>query len=307
MDVLPIEPDVDTNSITPVRYTSPDEDSGRWSGFPFRSGDIVISTRSKSGTTWVQMICALLIFQTADPPAPLPQLSPWFDRRTASKPELLSRLEAQQHRRFIKSHTPLDGIPIDERATYIVVARNPLDMAVSLYHQGNNLNRERIHQLTGQPEPLELPKPRPPLHEWLVDWIDSDASHREELDSLRGVTWHLSDAWARREQPNIILVHYDDLQRDLSGEMRRLALLLDIEVPESRWPELVDAATFTSMQSHAPKLAPGGSGILKDPSAFFRHGVSGAGRELLSNRELMHYEYRIRRMAQPDLLWWLHR
>ena len=51
----------------PVRYRSDDEDSGRWSGFPFRDGDIVISTRSKSGTTWMQMICALLIFQTDGP------------------------------------------------------------------------------------------------------------------------------------------------------------------------------------------------------------------------------------------------
>ena len=53
----------------PIRYRSDEEDSGRWSGFPFRDGDIVISTRSKSGTTWMQMICALLIFQTGNCPA----------------------------------------------------------------------------------------------------------------------------------------------------------------------------------------------------------------------------------------------
>ena len=61
----------------PVRYTSADEDSARWEGFPFRPGDIVISTRSKSGTAWMQMICALLIFQTPEMPAPLGRLSPW--------------------------------------------------------------------------------------------------------------------------------------------------------------------------------------------------------------------------------------
>ena len=60
----------------PVRYVSADEDSGRWERFAFRQGDIVISTRSKSGTTWLQMICALLVFQTPDLPAPLPELSP---------------------------------------------------------------------------------------------------------------------------------------------------------------------------------------------------------------------------------------
>ncbi len=95
----------------PVRYQSAEEDSGRWSGFPFRDGDIVISTRSKSGTTWMQMICALLVFQTPQLPGPLRELSPWLDRRTLPRDELFARLAAQQHRRFIKSHTPLDGIP----------------------------------------------------------------------------------------------------------------------------------------------------------------------------------------------------
>ena len=64
----------------PVRYVSADEDSARWIGFPFREGDIVISTRSKTGTTWVQMICALLIFQVPELPAPLGRYSPWLDR-----------------------------------------------------------------------------------------------------------------------------------------------------------------------------------------------------------------------------------
>ena len=62
------------------RFVSSEEDSGRWAEFPFRPGDIVISTRSKHGTTWMQMICALLVFQTPDLPAPLGDLSPWVDR-----------------------------------------------------------------------------------------------------------------------------------------------------------------------------------------------------------------------------------
>ena len=59
----------------PFRYRSADEDSGRWAGFAYRDGDVVISTRSKSGTTWVQMICALLVLQTPDLYAPLDRIS----------------------------------------------------------------------------------------------------------------------------------------------------------------------------------------------------------------------------------------
>jgi hypothetical protein len=294
-------------SEVPVRYRSDEEDSARWLGFPFRQGDIVISTRSKSGTTWMQMICALLVFQSPSLPASLSTLSPWLDWLITPRDKVIARLAAQEHRRFIKTHTPLDGIPLDPRATYIVVARHPLDLAVSLHHQGNNLDRERIRQLTGQPEPEQPPAARLPLHESLLSWIDRDVEPAEQLDSLPGVLWHLSDAWRRRDEPNIMLVHYDDLSADLDGEMRRIAARLGIAVPMGVWPELVEAATFEHMRTHAQQFVPDPSGVLKDTAAFFRRGTSGAGREVLTADELARYRARAAQLASPQLLAWLHR
>ncbi len=293
----------------PVRYQSSDEDSGRWTGFPFRPGDIVISTRSKTGTTWVQMICALLIFQTSELPAPLGELSPWLDHLVAPRDEVVAKLEAQQHRRFIKTHTPLDGIPVDARATYIVTARHPLDMYVSLYHQGDNIDRARVRQLTGQPEPdpVAPPQPRRPLREAMLRWIDRDSDSREDMDGLPGVVWHVSDAWARRDQPNVLLIHYDELSSDLDGQMRRLAARLGVAVPEQTWPALVRAAMFDSMRARSGQLVPS-PGILKSDAAFFRRGTSGAGLEALTPGEIEHYYRRVGQLAQaqPDMLAWLH-
>jgi aryl sulfotransferase len=308
----------------PVRYTSHDEDSARWDGFEFRPGDIVISTRSKSGTTWMQMICALLIFQTPDLPAPLGELSPWLDWLVAPTERVFARLQAQRHRRFIKTHTPLDGIPLDARATYIVVGRHPLDMAVSLYHQGSNINRDRLRELTGQPAPVAERSPAPALHDWLLSWVEADVKPAEQLDSLPGVCWHMSDAWARRtspppppdspveagratSNPDVLLVHYDDLSADLDGEMRRLASLLNFTVPDELWPTLVRAATFEQMRARASAQVPDTAGVLKDPAAFFRRGNSGAGREVLTNNEVERYYERVAELAAPDVLNWLHR
>jgi hypothetical protein len=273
---------------------------------PYRDGDIVISTRSKHGTTWMQMICALLVFKTPEPPDPLAQLSPWLDWLVEPRADVLARLEAQAHRRFIKTHTPLDGIPLDPKATYIVVARHPLDAAVSLYHQGENLDRERLHQLTGQVGHT-APPDRASLQDWLTDWLDRDANPLEDLDSLPGVMWHLSDAWSRRQEPNVMLVHYQDLSDDLEAVMRSLAFGLGIAVGEDRWPDLVNAATFESMRRRAEWLAPDQLGVLKDPSRFFRQGSSGAGRRHLTNRAFDRYQVRTASLAPADLLEWLHR
>jgi hypothetical protein len=292
---------------TPVSYRSNDDDNARWTGFPFRDGDIVISTRSKMGTTWMQMICALLVFQSPELPMPLAQLSPWLDHLVAPRDAVYAQLEAQRHRRFIKTHTPLDGLPIDPRATYIVVARHPLDTAVSLYHHSDNIDRARLEELTGLPQRRDAGAERPSLHDSLTAWIDIDMAPTEALESIRGVMWHLTDAWGRRNEPNIVLVHYHDLSVDLDGEMRRLAGRLSFDVPESRWPALVEAARFDQMRNRAQDLAPDQLGVLKDRDQFFRRGSSGAAAEVLSPREVSHYYERAASIAPADLLAWLHR
>jgi aryl sulfotransferase len=292
---------------TPTRYTSPDEDSARWLDFSFRDGDIVISTRSKSGNTWMQMICALLVFQTPELPAPLAHLSPWLDWLVLPLDAVLDRLTAQTHRRFIKTHTPLDGVPISPLATYVVVARHPLDAAVSLYHQGSNMNRDRLHELTGQPPPTSPPSPRLDLHDWLARWIDKEVEPATDMDSLSGFLWHASDAWSRRHEPNVMLVHYADLAADLGAEMRRIAERLDMEPAEHVWPELVRSATFDHMRARAADLAPDPSGVFKDKSAFFRSGTSGIGAVTLTDTELTRYHKRVEQALPPELVSWLHR
>ena len=84
-----------------VHYKTMMYDSARWDGFELRPDDIVISTPPKCGTTWMQMICALLVFQDPELPAPLSELSPWLDWKTTPLQEVLAALGAQRHRRFI--------------------------------------------------------------------------------------------------------------------------------------------------------------------------------------------------------------
>jgi hypothetical protein len=290
----------------PYHYTSSDEDSGRWAGFEFRGDDIVISTRTKHGTTWMQNICALLIFGTPDLPAPIADLSPWLDWTTKPRDEVVAALDAQSHRRFIKTHTPLDGLPLDPRVTYVVVARHPLDAAVSLYHQQLNLDRVRWAGLTGNapPDPSKAPAP---LHDSLLAWIEMDLDPRDYLDNLPGVAWHLTDAWARRGEPNVVLVHYDDLQADLDGSMRRLADRLRISVDDGVWPDLVDAARFGSMKARAGDAVPERNGVIRDHDRFFRAGVSGARFDELTSGEIAAYDARMAALAARDLLAWLHR
>ena len=107
-------------------------DSTRWAGFAPRDGDIIIATSYKAGTTWMQGICAALVFQQPKPPVSQGELSPWLDSNFGPIEEVLALLEGLRHRRYIKTHMPMDGLPYFEQARYIFVGRDGLEQVASI-------------------------------------------------------------------------------------------------------------------------------------------------------------------------------
>lgn len=77
-------------------------DSTRWDAFRPRTGDIVIATSLKSGTTWTRAIVANLLFPDESFPEPPWRLSPWLDQRPPPLDQVIAKLEAQEHRSCIK-------------------------------------------------------------------------------------------------------------------------------------------------------------------------------------------------------------
>src|SRR5579859_3718637 len=84
-------------------------DSTIWNEFPFRDDDIIIATYPKAGTTWMQQIVGQLLFG-GDPDLKVGEISPWLDLRVPPKEQKLALLTVQTHRRFIKTHLPLDAL-----------------------------------------------------------------------------------------------------------------------------------------------------------------------------------------------------
>jgi len=295
-----------------VRYENSFMNSARWSEITLREGDIVISTPPKCGTTWMQMICALLVFQTTDFPQPLPDMSLWVDFRTPSRADLRAAYGGQSHRRFLKTHTPLDGLPIDDRVSYICVGRDPRDAAISWLNHLANQNVDALTALLDAAaiadgeratSPREIFDAIPPgtLNDQFVAWVDNP-------DQINGLAWfitHMASFWEARDRPNVALLHYDALQADLADEMRSLAKWLHIDVAPQRWDQLVTAAGFDWMSRRFDLYAPGGP-VWRDQSRFFHKGTSGQWRDVLDPAGLNHYWTRIPALADPELVAWLH-
>ena len=237
-----------------LRYRGTFWDSARWADLELRPGDIIVATPPKSGTTWTQMICALLIFQDPVLPRPLGTISPWIDMVTKPRKEVFADLAGQHHRRFLKTHTPLHGLPLDPHVTYLCVGRDPRDVAMSMDRHAANLNieqllQDRAHAAAADGVVLEPPRLSPPALPDARDrfwrWVDDDSDPTDTTSSLRSTLHQLESFWNAPDDLDVVLLHYDDLLADLEAQMRRLADRLDITVPEQRWPILVEAATLT--------------------------------------------------------------
>lgn len=291
-------------------------DSRRWDGFEFRDDDIVISTPSKCGTTWMQMQCALLVFQTPDLPRPLTRLSPWLDVQTEKVESVFAELAAQEHRRFIKTHTPLDGIPQDPNVTYITVGRDPRDVALSWDNHMGNLKIDVVIGLRAEavglddlaelmPDGIPTPSEDPMVRFW--DWMDTESEYDEHMSGLRGMLNHLETFWNRRDDHNVALFHYADMKADLPGSMRRLASVLGIDVDDATVERLARAAGFDEMRGRAEELAPQVThDFWQDSNRFFNKGESEQWRAFLTEADEARYEARARALIAPDLFEWVH-
>lgn len=287
-------------------------DSERWGHYRPRPGDIVISTYPKCGTTWMQRIVGLLVFQTPEP-EPVMEISPWMERRWPEPVEaVVAQLEAQDHRRFIKTHLPFDGIPVFDEVKYVHVARDGRDACLSYHNHATGFAPfflDALDQSGLADESIARPYPRPAadpadhFHNWLTKGVVPGHQDGEPTMSF----FHFEQNWwDERDRSNVLLVHYLDLKADLPGEMRRIADFLEIDVPNDMLLELAGAADFKSMQRDGDQLMGKVSKIFEGGGARFFHQAAIRGwQDMFRDEDLAIYEEKTRNLLSPDCRQWL--
>jgi aryl sulfotransferase len=276
-------------------------DSTIWNDFQFRDDDIIIGTYAKSGTTWVQQIVAQLI-AGGNPDLPVAEMSPWLDLRVPPKEIKLPLVESQAHRRFIKTHLPVDALVFSPRAKYVYIGRDGRDVVWSMYNHHANANQTWYDALNETPGRVGPPIEPPPgdIRQYWRDWMDRDGHPFWPFwENIR--SW-----WEIRDLPNVKLIHFTDLKRDMPGQMREIAAFLDISIDESRWAEIVEYCSFDWMKKNATKSVPLG-GAFWDAGAevFINKGVNGRWFDTLTAKEVAEYETRAEKELGGDCARWL--
>jgi aryl sulfotransferase len=285
-------------------------DSTRWDRFERRPGDVLITTAYKSGTTWMQTIVANLIFQDAGIPGPIMEISPWIDMRVRPFDEIVERTGAQTHRRFLKTHLALDGLPYDESMRYIYVGRDLRDVFMSLWNHYSG-HTEAAYDLVNQPDGrVGDPFPRCPgdLGAVWKTWVRRGWFEWEEdgypywSSSHHAQTW-----WDFRHLENLLFVHFGDLLARPAVEIRRVAAFLGLPVSDASLQRIVEAVSFERMKENADAVLGQAASALWEGGArqFIHKGTNGRWREVLDEGDLDDYRAMVRRTLSPECARWL--
>jgi aryl sulfotransferase len=274
--------------------------STAWDRFKFRDDDIVIATYAKSGTTWTQQIVGQLIFNGAEG-VDTSHMSPWVDLRIMP-PQAFDALEAQTHRRFVKTHLPVDALVFSPKAKYLYLGRDGRDALWSLYNHHRMANDQWYGALNNTPGLVGPRIERPPesVHDYYRQWFEGDgAPFWSYWENVR--SW-----WAVRDLPNVKLLHYNDMKADLPGSIRSIADFLEIPIDERSFGAIVEHCTFDYMKSHADQVAPlGGSLWEGGGKTFIYKGTNGRWKDTLTNEDNKAYERRAVAELGPDAAAWL--
>jgi aryl sulfotransferase len=249
----------------------------------------------------MQQIVAQLLFN-GDPSLAVAEMSPWLDLRVPPKQVKLPLVEAQTHRRVLKTHLPADALVYSLKAKYIYIARDGRDVLWSLYNHHINANQSWYAALNDTPGRVGPPIEQPPsdICQYWRDWMDRDGHPFWPFwDNVR--TW-----WQLRNLPNIIFIHFNDLKANMPREMRRIAQFLDIPIDEARWADILEYCSFEWMKKNATRSVPLG-GAFWDGGAeiFINKGVNGRWRDTLTADDSAEYEARAISELGEDCASWL--
>ncbi|CAN9499640.1 unnamed protein product [Ophioblennius macclurei] len=197
--------------------------------FEIRPTDVFLITYPKSGTIWMQQIL-IQIMEAAHPElandATNRERVPWLDGRTLDDP-----FRERPDPRVFRSHLPPDMLPRgvkDKKIKVVYVWRNPKDILVSFYHFAQSW------VLVEPPESFEA---------FFQQFLDGDVFMGSWFD-------HIQDFFSAREELDIHFVKYEDMLKDLRGEVVKLCAFLGKDLTDEAIDHVVEMSTFTSMKTN---------------------------------------------------------
>ena len=252
-----------------MRMASKDDKAKVFAGYEPDEHDVLVTCHSKSGTNWAMQIVVQTIHRGAAEFEHIHDLAAWPD--VPHFPSI-SPLDdpgpwqrAPTKLRAIKTSLEAEYVPYDERARYLTVLRDPKEVLVSAYYFLTGVFGMRDHI---------------DLDQWFEHVTKPEAF-------MRHWAGHTAGYWAWRERPNVLVMLYPEMKRDLPGTIDRVATLLGVELDEAQRAEVIRRSGFEYMKQREDAFAPPRMWILtgKARGQMMRAGKADGSKAALSEEQ----------------------
>jgi hypothetical protein len=196
-------------------------DSRRWQHYRPRTGDIIIATYPKCGTTWMQQIVHGLRTRGSMDFDEVSRVVPWINMAYDVGIDIYAPQVARPH--AFKTHTTLNEVP--KGGKYIVIVRDPCDALISDYHFMEGMFFEK-------------------------GAISLEEFARQDFIPAHDIHKHIIAFWNRRNDEDVLPLCYENMKADLTRTIERVARFIGIELDDELREIVLRQSDIKFMQEH---------------------------------------------------------
>jgi Sulfotransferase domain len=211
-----------------ARLISSAELEGSIGDYRPRSSDVVITPAGKCGTTWLQQTFHTLRTRGDMDFDDISRVVPWIETSRSLGLDLEAPQRAEP--RGFKSHLAYERLP--KGARYVVSLRDPKDALVSMYRFMEGWFLE-------------------PGAVTLAEYAETSLTPRPD----GGGYWnHLISWWGQRENPDVLLLSYEQMTAAPEANVRRLAAFCGIALDDELLALTLERSSLGYMLAHKDRF-----------------------------------------------------
>jgi hypothetical protein len=224
-----------------------------------REGDVIVSTCTKCGTTWLLQTAHHMRFKGRTPEFnDLHTETPWLElvyypgQPMEERINILKRSHEKSAISVFKTHFQPPILSLRDDAKYLVGVRSIIDVAASLRQFFPNHDVHFARMWGGFPVVAGQPPGGDDAEQIYEHMFLKDVGNGRsmvdvlDLDLIKG--W-----WPYRNRTNVMFVHYLDRIKDHRGSLRRIANFLGIQMTHNEFEVVAEKTSFASMKAESHK------------------------------------------------------
>ena len=248
--------------------------SNPFEGYVPTGHDVFVASYVKSGTNWMMQIAHQLLNHGEAEFEHIHYVVPWPDFRTGPMRNYAIPIEddsiwqrSPEKMRVIKTHFDWKLLPYSADARYISVIRDPKDVVVSGYHFF-------ARAAVGGALSIE-------------SWLNVFLSEQFVWGSWPATT---ASYWSQRHRPNVLVLSFKEMKRDLRDTVRRVAEFLHVRASDEVIDRVCEKSSFEYMRRNDDKFANWSMVPWRKSGTMVRRGAHGGSSELLTPAQQRHVD-----------------